>query len=206
MIDCGSDWLRTVSQMRPRAIVLTHAHPDHAWGLKNGAPCAVYATAETWRGIEKSPLRERVLIEPREPFRIGGITLEAFPVEHSIRAPAVGYRIMAGRSAVFYAPDLVYIYEAHEALHGIRVYIGDGASLIRPIIRRKGDSLVGHAAVRTQLSWCRDEGVKKALITHCGSQIVRAKPQHASGAVRDLGQDQGVDAAIAYDGLEVALP
>ena len=39
MIDCGLDWLRRVRRLRPDAIVLTHAHPDHAWGLKDGAPC-----------------------------------------------------------------------------------------------------------------------------------------------------------------------
>ena len=34
MIDCGLDWLRKLRRLRPDAIVLTHAHPDHAWGLK----------------------------------------------------------------------------------------------------------------------------------------------------------------------------
>jgi glyoxylase-like metal-dependent hydrolase (beta-lactamase superfamily II) len=30
MIDCGLDWLRKLRRLRPDAIVLTHAHPDHA--------------------------------------------------------------------------------------------------------------------------------------------------------------------------------
>ena len=36
MIDCGLDWLGKLERVDPSAIVLTHAHPDHAWGLKQG--------------------------------------------------------------------------------------------------------------------------------------------------------------------------
>ena len=52
MIDCGLDWLESFELLRPSAIVLTHAHPDHAWGLKNGAPCPVYAPKETWQSLK----------------------------------------------------------------------------------------------------------------------------------------------------------
>src|SRR5882724_7632161 len=48
MIDCGLDWAKKVFMVKPDAIVITHAHPDHAWGLKNGSPCPVYATQESW--------------------------------------------------------------------------------------------------------------------------------------------------------------
>jgi glyoxylase-like metal-dependent hydrolase (beta-lactamase superfamily II) len=47
MIDCGADWLERVRSIAPTAIVLTHAHPDHAAGLAKGAPCPVYATKDT---------------------------------------------------------------------------------------------------------------------------------------------------------------
>ncbi len=30
MIDCGLDWLGKLERVGPNAIVLTHAHPDHA--------------------------------------------------------------------------------------------------------------------------------------------------------------------------------
>jgi len=206
MIDCGADWLLRIRQMRPAAIVVTHAHPDHAWGLKEGAPCEVYATAETWGSISGYAISQRVVIKRRSPFEIHGIALEAFPVEHSTRAPAVGYRISAGRSTIFYAPDLVYIYETHQALTGIRAYVGDGASLRRPLVRKKGSALVGHAAVTTQLGWCAREGVARALITHCGSEIVGMESRVANRVVRDLGLERGVSAQIAFDGLEVTLP
>ena len=49
MVDCGADWLGRLGELKPKAVVVTHAHPDHAWGLKEGAPCPVYATKEAWR-------------------------------------------------------------------------------------------------------------------------------------------------------------
>jgi glyoxylase-like metal-dependent hydrolase (beta-lactamase superfamily II) len=36
MIDCGTDWPRRLRAIGPTAIVLTHAHDDHAAGLANG--------------------------------------------------------------------------------------------------------------------------------------------------------------------------
>ena len=51
MVDCGEDWLGRVEAIRPDAIIITHGHPDHAFGLRSGAPCPVYATSETWQNI-----------------------------------------------------------------------------------------------------------------------------------------------------------
>jgi len=206
MIDCGADWLGRLHRVRPEAIVLTHAHADHTSGLKNGAPCRVYGTEQTWCRLQSFPLPDRVVVEPRTPFCIHNIVFEAFPVEHSLRAPAVGYRITTGRTSIFYVPDLVYIYEQHEALSDIRMYVGDGASLRRPIIRKRDGSLMGHASVRTQLGWCRREGVEKALITHCGSQIVGADSRIINADLRALSVEQGVEARVAFDGLELILP
>ena len=127
-------------------------------------------------------------------------------MEHSLRAPAVGYRVTAGRTSIFYVPDLVYIYEQYEALSNIRVYVGDGASLSRPIIRKRDGSLIGHASVRAQLGWCRRQGVEKVLITHCGSQIVSTDSRIVNADLRALSLEQGVEARVAFDGLEVVLP
>lgn len=137
MIDCGTDWLGRLRGVVPTAIVLTHAHPDHAAGLAEGAPCPVYATKVTWELIRRFPIDDRRRLPPRKPIMIDGVRFEAFPVEHSIRAPAVGFRISADGGCFFYVPDVAGIPDAAHALCGINAYIGDGATMKRSMVRRK---------------------------------------------------------------------
>ena len=221
MIDCGADWLGRLKVVDPTAIVLTHAHSDHASGLGQGACCPVYATEETWSLIERFPLADRHVIEPRRPFRIGRISFETFPVEHSLLArisfetfpvehsllaPTVGYRVTEGRVAFFYVPDLASSHELHDALNGVALYIGDGATVTRSMVRRRSRELIGHATIGAQLVWCRLEGVGRAIFTHCGSEIVRSDARAIAARIRKLGFEQGVDARVADDGLMLPLP
>jgi hypothetical protein len=94
-------------------------------------------------------------------------------------------------------PQAIILTHAH--------YIGDGASIIRPILRRRGEVLIGHASVRDQMDWCHDEGVLHAVITHCGSQIVKTDAHTTAKRIEALGRDRGVQVTIAHDGLKLLL-
>lgn len=189
IIDCGENWLSECANWDVHAIVVTHAHPDHAFGLKEGAPCPVFATEESWEALEGFDVEERRVMPKREPvsFRKSEeslpVTVEAFPVLHSTRAPAVGYRVSARAVEAFYVPDVAWVQDREAALSGVRVYIGDGATVSRSMVRKPGGVIIGHVQIRTQLTWCQELGVPRAVFTHLGSEVRRARQRGA----RDCG-------------------
>jgi len=180
IIDCGADWQEKVNDWKANAILITHAHPDHAFGLKNGAPCPVYATEDAWQDMENFEIEKKCVIDEREKIKIP-TDLEhffeetAFPVLHSTRAPAVGHRLKAGQVSIFYGPDVAWIKARETALDDVALYIGVGAAVKRSMIRKPGDTIIAHAPIQTQLSWCQKTGVNWAVFTHLGSQIVAGK-------------------------------
>lgn len=58
VIDAGRDWLGSPGNLRPKAIVVAHAHPDHADGLRQrGLEARI-----DWEGMElilRSPAPRR---------------------------------------------------------------------------------------------------------------------------------------------------
>jgi ribonuclease BN (tRNA processing enzyme) len=205
LIDCGKDWLGRVRSLRSTAILISHAHDDHAAGLKGGAPCGVYASAQAWRGMAAWPLAMRYVVPARHPFALGGLLVEAWPVEHSLLAPAVGYRVTAGSTRIFYVPDVACLPNPIAALRDVNLFVGDGATLDRPLIRRRGALHIGHATIKTQLEWCAAAGVRNAVFTHCGSRIVRSAPCEVAVALTRTAREHGVRARFAHDGMRMTV-
>ena len=174
MIDCGTDWLGRLRAIAPTAIVLTHAHPDHASGLAEGAPCPVYATKETLDLLHRYPIHHQNRMLPRKPVTIGGIRFEAFPVRHSIRAPTVGYRVSVRNCSFFYSPDVAELRNVSAALGGVDIYIGDGATMRRSMVRKKMEPRSGTVQSRLNLA-----GVKRQEFAVRSSPTV-ARPSCAT--------------------------
>lgn len=205
MIDCGADWLGRLHAIAPTAIVLTHAHLDHAGGLAEGAPCPVYGTSETQCILKRFPIGDRRKMPLTRTVTIGALRFRAYRVEHSVRAPAVGYRVSAKAGSFFYLPDVASLPSPSDALRGIGIYIGDGATLRRSMVRMKDGVLIGHTPIATQLRWCANAHVHRAIFIHCGSPIVRGNTRAFAAIVRDLGREYSIDTRLACDGDRLCL-
>ena len=100
MLDCGFKFAEAVMRLQRLgcaaedidAILVTHEHDDHIGGVarfatKVGIP--VYMTAGTRAAVaarfEEVDCRP---FAPHAPFRIGGLTIDPFPVPHDAREPA----------------------------------------------------------------------------------------------------------------------
>ena len=112
IMDCGEDWLDQVADWDSDAILIKHAHPEHAFEVT------------------------------------------AFTVLHSTRAPAVGYRLIAGKVSIFYVPDVAWIKDREQAMREITVYIDDVATIKHLMVRKPGNTIIGHVPIQTQLTWC----------------------------------------------------
>lgn len=86
-----------------------------------------------------------------------------------------------------------------------QIYIDDGATLTRSFIRKRGERFIGHTAIRVQIGWCAKEGVPRAIITHCWSEIFTSNERELAAKLRAIATERGVKASIAYDGMKLIL-
>ncbi len=203
LLDAGETWRGKLRSLAPDWIAITHAHPDHSFALAEGTQVPVYVSQESHDLLARYPVGRFRIFDAGELLRLGPFRVRPYDVIHSIRAPAVGFRVSANGTTLVYNPDVISIVDEDRVLRNVDVYVGDGASLTRPLVRRRDGSLFGHTTVRAQLNWCKRHGIRRAFIVHCGKQLVEMDPEELSRRVDELAAP--VHAIVAYDGLRVKL-
>jgi ribonuclease BN (tRNA processing enzyme) len=208
LCDFGQNRKGRLGKIAPDAVFVSHAHPDHAWGLEEGTSLPVYASAVTHALTKDLPIRERIVLIPQVPVAVGPFRLSAFPVVHSVRCPCVAARIETPEGTLVYSGDIVSFEEPARALTGADVYVGDGSTLAGSLVRRHSSgALIGHTTVRAQLGWLARYGVERAVFSHFGKGPIEMGEKALSQALADLAADKapGCRVTAARDGLEVSI-
>lgn len=208
LCDFGDNRKGMLPKIKPDAIFVSHAHPDHAWGLWEGTELPVYASAVTHELLKELPLLDRRVLAPRETVAIGPFRLTAHPVIHSVRCPCVAARIESGGLSVVYSADVVAFEDPDAALSGADFYVGDGSTLTGSLVRRHPSGvLIGHTTVRAQLGWLGRYGIVRAVFSHFGKGPIEMGQKALEKALDDLAaaRPPGCAVTAAHDGLEMEI-
>ncbi len=186
--------------------LITHAHPDHyIWTAEeeNRINAPVYLTGATFDYGKYKPLNYRIIESGRE-YILNDFKVTAYEVIHSIRCPAVAYKIK-GDKTIIYAPDILDFEEDKGmVLSGVDLMIADGSSLNINMVRRKEDKLFGHTRIKTLIGWCKKYNVGNLIITHCGKQVVTMDEIELINKIKEYAGEE-VNVRVAYDGWKLKL-
>lgn len=206
LCDFGENRKGMLERIRPDAIFVSHAHPDHGWGLWEGTDVPVYASSVTHELLKELPLLDRRVLAPEETAAIGPFRLAPLPVIHSVRCPCIGARISLGEFHIVYSADIVAFEDPDTALAGADLFIGDGSTLTGSLVRRHpSGALVGHTTVRAQLGWLARHGILRAVFSHFGRDPIGMGEEALHGALTKLAEANPPGCAVtaAHDGLEL---
>lgn len=208
LCDFGQNRKGMLARVRPDAVFISHAHPDHSWGLEEGTDAPVYGSAITHELLSKMPIRNRVVLTPGAPEDLGPFRVTAFPVFHSVRCPGIAARITTGAFTLVYSGDIVAFEDPETALAGADLYVGDGSILTGSLVRRhKSGALIGHTTVRAQLGWLGRHGVPRAIFSHFGKGPIEMGQEALEEALAKLATSPppGFAVTAACDGMELEI-
>jgi ribonuclease BN (tRNA processing enzyme) len=206
LCDFGENRRGMLAKIRPDAVFVSHAHPDHSWGLAEGTDVPVHASAITHEITKELPMRKRVTLEPGVPAAAGPFRITAHPVIHSVRCPCVAARIEVGGRVLVYSGDVVAFENPGLALAGAELYIGDGSTLKGSLVRRhQSGVLIGHTTVRAQLGWLGKHGIRRAIFSHFGKGPIEMGEPELKDALAELAAEKapGCRVTAARDGLSI---
>ncbi len=187
------------------ALLITHCHADHVFGLDDIRPInfrrgaiPLYASESTWRGLRRvffyvfereqagGGLPQIIPHTIAGEFEACGLRITPIPVIHG-RSEVTGFRFSDSRGDAAFITDCNEIpEESLEKLRGLDLLIIDA-------LRYKPHPT--HLHVEQTLAYIAGLKPRRALLTHIGHDIKHAE------ASRNMPENVG----LAYDGLKIDI-
>lgn len=177
---------------KPKWILLTHLHPDHAAFLD-------------------LPLNFKIpVFDPesnKKPFTLGPYRITPIPTHHSKLMPSQAYRIDSKNCSILYTGDIIWIDKKyHHLFKGLDLVITDGSYFKKGgLIRRdpKTGKIFGHTGIPNLVDLFRPF-TKKLLLIHFGSWFFKNIPR-SRDQIKNLSKQKGIEILVGYDGMKLLI-
>lgn len=213
LLDAGPDTYHHLVPLdvahKLKAVLISHAHPDHILGLwdlphiygraeNNIDKINLYITQPVLNNIRSTffsqfqPIKP-IVVKPNQSFNIEHAKVEYFPVIHG-KTPAFGIKFKDGK-ILAYIPDFNRILPSQQrVIRDCHLLIIDGSSL-----GKIGQS-PGHISIKDGIVIAKRLRAKIVYFVHIGH-----KTDTHQNLEKFLKENAGSNFHIAYDGLELNL-
>ena len=198
MVDAGE---REFLARRPKAVLLTHLHPDHAYFVRAG-------TARPPAGIPifaPESFRDYGLTVLDRPGSIAGFEVQPVPTHHSLKVRSQAYVISRGPSKILYTGDLIWINkEYHGSFERLDLVITEGSYFRKGglILRDKATGQIyGHNGTPDLVRLFKDH-CRRIVLVHFGGWFYK-DIRKARTSIEALGRANGISLEAGRDGEEL---
>ncbi|GIU68717.1 MAG: hypothetical protein KatS3mg001_567 [Candidatus Pacearchaeota archaeon] len=194
LIDYGTLQKFSLEKIKPNAILITHAHPDHyLWSVKScRTNVPVYLLKDTFKNGKFKPNNFKFITSKK--IKIGSFLILPFKILHSLKCSSVGFKIFLKKTSIIYTGDVVETPHKKILFHA-DYYIGDGSSIKANLVKKKNGKRFGHARITTQINWCKKARIKNIIFTHVGKETLKHEDEIK----------KKYNVIIAYDGMRIKI-
>lgn len=194
LVDCGASSLIALKRFAIdvhaiRAILISHLHGDHFWGLpfflldaqlinRRTAPLIIAgppglrarleaAMENGFPGATSLPWRfafDVVEMEPRQRHNFAGLVVTPFVMRHASGAPPFALRIETDGKTLCYSGDTEWVDELKEAARDADLFIAESYFL--------EEKVKFHLDYRTLATHLPEIGAKRVILTHMSADML----------------------------------